>query len=706
MQFVKKIGSRTQSAALSVVPILVVSFAVIGSMSFLAKNAFEHNEQQALLTDQRRIDQALKNEAYDFADHVQREVSLIVQSSPDRKVEMSKIIQHITDEHRVDFVAVYSKEGKLVSIHAARPELTERRLKVADELLAERRELKTPFAIRRLGMSATLVDSRALIAMAAINVDNLFEVVLTKRMEERTLAKIGSTLMLGDLRFRDAPLNDANEPEHPVTTLVWNQVHDGSFTLQSLASIGFMGIAVIGIYGLLVFLHIRRVTRALELSEAQAQHQAGHDPLSGLPNRSLFSRALDHELARITRDGGGLAVMYLDLDKFKDVNDVHGHEAGDRLIMQVASRLSDLVRGADTVSRFGGDEFAVIQTSVRSIAEAEILAHRILDELHRPFVIGEVEVRIGCSIGISVAPDNGTDAVHLMRYADIALYRAKNEGRNRYSFFEHQMNETLRVKKVIEDNLRSAIENNDLVLHYQPVVTADGSRIVTLEALVRWNHPETGLIPPNHFIAIAEERGLIGQLGEWVLRKACMDGKQWPGMTIAVNVSPVQFRQRDFVATVARILAETGFDASRLELELTEGVVVDDADMAERAISELRAMGVRFALDDFGVGYSSLIYLRRFAFDRIKIDKSFLDSMEATGEPAILIHSIVHLGRALGLEVTAEGVETEEQQRFLQAVGCHHLQGFLFSRPRTASDMTELLAKASGVNGDIRRIAA
>ena len=692
MSLLQKMGHRTHSAALSVVPILIVTFAVIGSMSFLAKDAFDKNEKQALLLEQRRIDLALDNESRDFADSVQREAAIMVQSAPDRRVDMERLSQYLTTEHRIDFVAVYSKAGKLLSVKATRPELMDRRLKAADELMAERRQLRTPFAIRRLGMSATIVDARAIVAMAAINVNDMFEIVLAKRFEDETLARIGATLMLHELRFADGELVPVTSDEQSVTSLVWNRVNDGAFTLQSLASIGVMGIAVIGIYGLLVFLHIRRVTRELEQSEAQAQHQAGHDVLSGLPNRFLYFKSLNQELARIHREGGGLAVMYVDLDKFKDVNDAHGHAAGDRLIMLVAARLGELLRGADTVARFGGDEFAIIQLGVRNIMDTEALARRILDELRRPFDLDGVDVTIGASIGISVAPENGHDAASLMRFADIALYRAKNEGRNRFSFFEQQMNDTLRLKKIIEDDLRNAIESDDLVLHYQPVVTADTTRVISVEALVRWNHPTRGMISPLDFISIAEERGLISQLGEWVLRKACTDAKLWPGLTVSVNVSPVQFKQQDFVATVGRILAETGFDPTRLELELTEGVVVEDADMAEAAIMDLRGMGVRFALDDFGVGYSSLSYLRRFAFDRIKIDKSFLESMEATGESAILVHSIVHLGRALGLEVTAEGVETEEQHRFLQAVGCHHLQGYLFARPAPAADITKRIA--------------
>ena len=687
---------RTQSAALSVVPILIVACSIIAAMSLLARSAYEHNETMTLALEQRRIDLALETESRRFADDLQREVNLISHVSPDRAIDFEKVAAHISEAHKIDFIAVYDLTGRLLSVRASRNEALERRLKAADELIAERRSLQTPFAIRRLGMSTTLVDPKAIVTMAAVAVGTSIELVVTKRIEDAALAQIGAGLLLNDLRFRDSAATSINEPEEGTALLAWNRVSSGSLSLESLASLGFTGIAIIGIYGLLVYLHIRRVTRELARSEAQAQHMAGHDALSGLPNRSLFSRALDTELGRIGRKGGGLAVMFLDLDKFKDVNDLYGHDAGDKLIVQVAGRLQQLVRGADTVARFGGDEFAIIQTNMRTIADAEVLARRILEELRRPFRIDETVVTIGCSIGISVAPDNGTEALGLMRSADISLYRAKNEGRNRYSFFEQEMNETLRLKKIVEDELRTAIEQKHLVLYYQPIVTTDGSRIVSLEALVRWNHPERGIIPPNQFIAIAEERGLISALGEWVLRQACLDARRWPGLNVSVNVSPVQFRQKDFVSAVARILEETGFDPARLELELTEGVVVDDADAAEAAIMDLRQMGVRFALDDFGVGYSSLIYLRRFAFDRIKIDKSFLESMEATGESAILVHSIVHLGRALGLEVTAEGVETEEQQRFLQAVGCHHLQGYLFARPTCVEDVTALIERTNG----------
>ena len=482
-------------------------------------------------------------------------------------------------------------------------------------------------------------------------------------------------------------------------TVVFGTIYGsaGEDALDELGPVLLSGVAATMIFLAVLAVALRWILRDLAASQERAQLLAGRDPLSSLPNRLLFTERLDMEIGRLGRQEGSIAVMFLDLDRFKDVNDTYGHPAGDELIKQVAQRLSDLLRGADTLARFGGDEFAIIQTGLRSSAHAEALARRILDEVSRPFEIAGAQISVGVSIGVALAPQNGQSHDVLMRLADTALYQAKSEGRNRFSFFERTMDDALRMKKVVEDDLRHAILRDELALHYQPVYSADGGSIVGVEALVRWPHAKHGLISPSRFIALAEERGLVIPLGEWVLRRACEDGKRWPHLRMAVNVSPLQFRHRDFVASVVRTLRETGFDATRLELELTEGVVVEDADAAEAAMMELRDLGVNLALDDFGTGYSSLIYLRRFAFDKIKIDRSFLESMEATGESAILVHSIVHLGRALGLTVTAEGVETREQHRFLQALGCHQVQGFLFSKAVPPEEIDRLLGGPAAV---------
>ncbi len=489
------------------------------------------------------------------------------------------------------------------------------------------------------------------------------------------------------------PLNDGNGKTSAY--LSWMPDRPGDAMLKQFAITILVSTTFIVAMFAFLLGRLRAISAAITKREEQVEKLAGVDDLSSLPNRRTFDLRLDQELARVERSGGGLAVMMLDLDKFKAVNDTYGHKAGDELIRQVSKRLSDLMRGTDMLSRFGGDEFSILQTEVSTPHEAAALGQRVLDTIMRPFQIGEHEVSVGVSIGIALAPDNAMERENLQRLADTALYQAKNEGRNRYSFFERNMDRALQLKRVVAEDLRNAIENDELRLHFQPQVSADGNKLLGVEALVRWNHPVHGNIPPAEFIGIAEERGLIMPLSAWVLRNACLAAKEWHGIRLAVNVSPIEFRNKDFVANVARTIKETGFDATRLELELTEGVLVDDADAAEAAMVELRGLGCGLALDDFGTGYSSLIYLRRFAFDKIKIDRSFLEYMETTGESAILVHSVVHLGRALGLRVCAEGVETAEQHRFLQAVGCHELQGYFFSRP-VPPDQIDLMVEPGG----------
>jgi diguanylate cyclase (GGDEF)-like protein len=526
-------------------------------------------------------------------------------------------------------------------------------------------------------------------------------IVGVRRLEDAELNAMAELSAAGDFALIEgqAPAERASVGLRDLATgmplnLTWEQVRPGS----EMKSIVFSAVALPLLIGFLLFVLIvvntRRIAGDIAASQARAESLAGRDPLSGLPNRMLFGERLDQELQGLRSEEEGLSLMFLDLDRFKEVNDTHGHQAGDELIKQVARRLLTVLRGADTLSRFGGDEFAIIQTGVKCEEDAQGLAQRILQALTEPFDLDGSAVNVGVSIGIALAPRHGMNRETLMRLADTALYEAKSEGRNRFSFFIERMDEAIRMRKVVGDDLREAIMNDALAVHSQPIYSAAGDHIVSLEALVRWPHPEHGMIPPAKFIPLAEQSGLVIPLGEWVLRRVCRDGHRWPGVKIAVNVSPVQFRQRDFVRDVLAIVREAKFDPSRLELELTEGVVVEDADAAEAAIMQLRAHGFNLALDDFGSGYSSLIYLRRFAFDKIKIDRSFLESMEATGESAILVHSIVHLGRALGLTVTAEGVETKEQHRFLQALGCHELQGYLFSRPVPSEEIDALLGVA------------
>lgn len=434
------------------------------------------------------------------------------------------------------------------------------------------------------------------------------------------------------------------------------------------------------------------MTRRLAESETDNARLAAQDTLTGLANRLLFTIHVDDEIVRTKRNGASFALFYLDFDRFKEVNDTFGHDGGDKLIVSAARRIEQSLRHGDRLARFGGDEFGILQLDITSFHDCEVLAERILNSMREPFDINGQKVYIGISIGITLSSRGTQDRGELMRRADLALYRAKNQGRARFVFFDEAMNSELQRQKRLEDELRQAIKNDELEVNYQPIVTSGTQKLCGVEALVRWTSPERGAIHPQEFITIAEERGLIVDLGNWVLRRACEDARHWPGIKLAVNVSAVQFRHKDFLENIKQTLQATGFPPNRLELELTESVVIADADQAEAAIIELRAMGVRLALDDFGTGFSSLIYLRRFAIDKIKIDRSFVQMMELSNENAEIVRNVADLGRRLGLTVTAEGVEHEEQIARLVNFGCHELQGYLFGKPLTNLHIPALIA--------------
>jgi diguanylate cyclase (GGDEF)-like protein len=385
-------------------------------------------------------------------------------------------------------------------------------------------------------------------------------------------------------------------------------------------------------------------------------------------------------------------VFYIDLDHFKDVNDTLGHHVGDELILNVTQRLSRTLRGDDLVARLGGDEFAIITNCASDSYSLQAISGRIITAVSAPYSINGHNIIIGASVGIAVIDRRSGEAADILRYADMALYRAKNEGRNRACIYDAAMNADLSHRKLLEGDLLHAIENDGLRAAYQPLVNASGDTVVGVEALARWTHPVAGEIPPSDFIPIAEHSGLIIELGEWMLRRACLDGKGWPGIMVAVNVSPLQFRRSDFVDMVERILKETDFDATQLELELTESTLLGNLETTELSMLRLKAIGVRFALDDFGTGYSSLLYLRRFPFDKLKIDSSFVRSIEKAPDAAAIVHAVVSLGRGLGMKVTAEGVETAEQHLFLRAAGVHSMQGYRFGKPGPASEISARLA--------------
>jgi diguanylate cyclase (GGDEF)-like protein len=440
------------------------------------------------------------------------------------------------------------------------------------------------------------------------------------------------------------------------------------------------------------------------------RYLALHDPLCGVPNRNFFSERLETVIAEVRRSGTAAAVFYIDLDHFKDVNDTLGHPIGDELIRNVTLRLARIMRGDDLVARLGGDEFAVITSGSSDAHALQETAGRIIATLCAPYSINEHTIVIGASVGIAVIDHrSSSSAADIMRYADMALYRAKNEGRNRACIYDAVMDADLSQRKLVEQELREAIESDGLKVLYQPILNASGEKVVGVEALARWPHPTRGLVSPAEFIPIAEHSGLIIELGARVLRRACLDARAWPGIGVAVNVSPLQFRQLDFVSVVERILNETGFDPTRLELEITESTLLGNFETAEAAMQQIKALGVRLALDDFGTGYSSLLYLRRFPFDKLKIDKSFVQSIEKAADAAAIVHAIVSLGRGLGMKVTAEGVETAEQHLFLRAAGVHCIQGFRFGMPAEPAEITARLARPGvyrGIDSDAKAALA
>jgi diguanylate cyclase len=440
-----------------------------------------------------------------------------------------------------------------------------------------------------------------------------------------------------------------------------------------------------------------RLSRSLDASHAAHIHAeqrlvslALHDALTGLPNRRAFVERLDQMIIGAGGAKLNFAVALIDVDNFKDVNDTLGHQAGDELIQQIARLLRAVAPASAFVARLGGDEFAIAAPEL-DLAGVKSLVRKASDLFLKPIDVSGQSIHVTISAGISFPPEYIYSSGDMLRLADIALYRAKAEGRARAKIFDASMDETRRERLALETELRLAIANGNLKLHYQPLMSNDGSQITGVEALLRWTHATRGEISPSVFIPIAEQTNLIVSLGEWLLRRAFIDAQGWPDITTAVNLSPRQFQHPEFPTMMRRLIGETGVNPATIELEVTESVLMEESDRVKRALAALRDMGFRIALDDFGTGYSSLSYLRRFPFHKIKIDRSFIHGIGDSVESAQIIHSIVSLGHALKMSVTAEGVETPEQHRFLQAAGCQQLQGFLFAKAMSADDLQLLM---------------
>ncbi|UGY07086.1 putative bifunctional diguanylate cyclase/phosphodiesterase [Bradyrhizobium quebecense] len=427
-------------------------------------------------------------------------------------------------------------------------------------------------------------------------------------------------------------------------------------------------------------------------AEARLAFMAQHDSLTGLPNRNLLRQQMEDMLQHTRRSTDKVAVLMLGLDNFKAVNDTLGHGIGDKLLRGVAKRLRSTLREEDALARLNSDEFTIVQGGVMRPEDAVLLARRILDAIGEPYLLDGHSVVVGASIGIAMSPGDGEDSEKLLKSADMALSRAKSEFRGTFSFFEAEMDARAQSRRKIEIDLRGAIQNEGLRPHYQPLVDLTSGRITGFEALVRWPHPERGMISPGEFIPVAEETGLINPLGALMLRRACMDAAQWPDdVRVAVNLSPLQFRTGNLLALVTDALRQSGLPARRLELEITETLLLEKSSQVLATLHALRALGVRMSMDDFGTGYSSLSYLRSFPFDKIKIDQSFVRDLGANPDAQAIVRSIVSLGVGLGVTITAEGVETEAELSCLRAEGCHEGQGFLFSRARPNAEVISLL---------------
>jgi diguanylate cyclase (GGDEF)-like protein len=726
-----------------VVPIGVIVALAIVCIVVAVLSSAQRADEVAVENESQLLSSTLK----DYGDRVLREIDSVASSESainnirfqyDAEWVKRRASVGLEDFYKHDHVFIFNGKDDLlysqVSRHSAgdgwftlaRPDLNEvlgymrgRDPAMAGAIRLNLTAASEPGAHRQAVVIRRFMNRPAIIAAVAVGpvheipaaLDTEAPIVMSvKYIDTGVLKGIGVQLGLARLRdIGDAPAGakefvyELGAPNGKrIARFAWTPKQPGAEIVQSV--IPFIAVALAGFALLAAFVlrYMRRTAAEIAVGEKRLRHLALHDPLCGLPNRIFFGERLEAVIDQVRSSKDTAAVFYIDLDHFKDVNDTLGHPVGDELIRNVTLRLSHTLRGGDLVARLGGDEFAVISSINGDSGKLMAMAQRLIAAICAPYNINGHNIVIGASIGIAIVDRNSGGAADIMRYADMALYRAKNEGRNRACIYDAVMDADLSSRKLMEADLREAIENNGLRLLYQPIVDKSGDKVLGVEALCRWTHPTRGEIPPSEFIATAENSGLIIELGAWVLRQALIDGKAWPELSVAVNVSPLQFRRPDFADLVERTLEETGFDPSRLELELTESVLLGNMETAEAGMLRLKALGIRLALDDFGTGYSSLLYLRRFPFDKLKIDRSFVLSIEKAADAAAIVHAVVGLGRGLGMKVTAEGVETADQQLFLRAAGVHSMQGYRFGRATTPAEISARLRAP----GDFRLIDA
>jgi diguanylate cyclase (GGDEF)-like protein/PAS domain S-box-containing protein len=474
---------------------------------------------------------------------------------------------------------------------------------------------------------------------------------------------------------------------------IWNRRKDGQIVPERLQITAVKDATGNATHHVAIYEDISEIKQAHDKLEEMAHH----DPLTGLPNRRLLNELLDHSIRQAARDKSRVAVLFVDLDRFKIVNDTLGHQFGDALLVQVAERISGLVRSSDLLARLGGDEFIAVMAALHNEDGAAAIARKIIHAVSQPFYINNHEVFIGASIGISLYPDDGEEPAELIKTADIAMYQVKNENRNNFRFYSKDLSASRNEKFVLENELRHAVERGQMELFYQPQFSLKSKRIIGAEALVRWRHPEFGLISPDKFIPLAEETGLILPLGEWILRQAVEQVGKWSSQqhalrSVSVNVSAIQIQRSNFSDTVYGILVETGCDPAMLELEITESTLMHNTVHVATIIERLKSLGVRLAIDDFGTGYSSMSHLKRMPMDKLKIDQSFVRDLPDDLQDAAIARAILALGHSMELAVIAEGVETAEQADFLRKIGCEEAQGYYFGKPMPAAEFDHLLA--------------